>query len=77
MENFKNFGNFLQFLIGDWLHREKIQKLRVSRKTQLHFDQKSTIRTPEQASLALVSLLFRPSAMSSVGSFGQSPTYGK
>ena len=46
---------------------EKIQKLRVSRKLQLHFDQKSTIRTPEQGSLPLISLLFRLSAMSSVG----------
>ena len=26
MENFKSFGNFLQFLIGDWRHREKIPK---------------------------------------------------
>ena len=52
---------------GDWRHREKIQKFRVLRKLQLHFDRKSTIRTPEQASLPLVSLLFRQSAMSSVG----------
>ena len=25
MESFKSFGNFLQILIGDWRHREKIQ----------------------------------------------------
>ena len=23
MKSFKSFGNFLQFLIGDWRHREK------------------------------------------------------
>ena len=25
MESLKSFGNVLQFLIGDWRHREKIQ----------------------------------------------------
>ena len=26
MESFKSFGNFLQFLIRDWRHREKNPK---------------------------------------------------
>ena len=51
-------------------HRKKSKNFGCREKTQLHFDQKSTIRTPEQASLPLVSLLFRPSAMSSVGQLG-------
>ena len=38
MESFKSFGNVLQFLIGDWRHREKIQNFGCRGKTQLHLD---------------------------------------
>ena len=33
MESFKSFGNVLQFLIGDWRHREKIQNFRCRENT--------------------------------------------
>ena len=50
MESLKSFGNVLQFLIGDWRHREKIQNFGCRENTA----QKSTIRAPEQAPLPTV-----------------------
>ena len=66
MESFESFGNVLQFLIGDWRHREKIQKLRVSRKhsSKVHNEQSGHLNRP----------LFHQSALSPVGLQAPRPT---
>ena len=59
MESFKSFGNFLQLLIGDWRHREKIQNFGCREKH-------SSILPKSQQSGHLNGPLFRQSALSPV-----------
>ena len=66
MQSFKSFGNFLQFLNGDWRQREKNRKTSGVERNTAALEPKVN-NSDTLTGLSSASLFFRLSALSSVG----------